>query len=149
MVASTYRTIDVLVNNAGLGGHRQALHEYDMVGQIAVRVFIFDRVPINVFSLKAGFDAIMAVNVRAPFSMMQQAIRQMRECRSGCIINFASTAGHRASKLAAPYSISKSAVLAMTRCAAAEYSSEGIRINSISPGALERPNIQGFSTEVS
>lgn len=91
----------------------------------------------------------MAINVRAPFAMMQKAIGQMLPGESGSIVNLASTAGHRASRLAGPYSTSKSAVLAMTRCAAAEYSHKGINVNSVSPGALERPNIQGFSAEVS
>ena len=88
----------------------------------------------------------MDVNARAPFVMMQKAIAQSPGRLS--IVNLASTAGHRASKLAAPYCISKAAVLAMTRSAAAEYSHKGIRVNSVSPGALERPNIQGFSAEV-
>lgn len=90
----------------------------------------------------------MDVNVRAPFLMMQEAIKRMQPRQSGCITNIASTAGIRSLPLIAPYAASKAALISLTKSAALEYAGQGIRINALSPGALDRPNVQGFSQKV-
>lgn len=65
--------------------------------------------------------------------------------KQGYIINIASTAGVRPFPLTATYSASKAALISLTQSAAIEYAGSGLVINSISPGALERPNVQGWS----
>lgn len=80
--------------------------------------------------------------------MMQEAIKHMIPHKSGYIINIASTAGIRPFPTTAIYSASKAALISLTQSAAIEYAGNGLVINSISPGALERPNVQGWSEEV-
>lgn len=80
--------------------------------------------------------------------MMQEAIKHMIAHKSGYIINIASTAGIRPFPTTAIYSASKAALISLTQSAAIEYAGNGLVINSISPGALERPNVKGWSEEV-
>ncbi len=56
--------------------------------------------------------------------------------KSGSIVNVASIAGHRGGVLGHVYSATKGAVLALSRSVAAELGEKGIRVNSISPGAI-------------
>lgn len=99
--------------------------------------------------MQASFDVIYQVNIKAAFLMMQHAIRNMVANGSGHIINIASTAGVRPFPTTAAYSASKAALISLTQSAAIEYAGNGLLINSISPGALERPNVQGWTEEVS
>lgn len=68
--------------------------------------------------------------------------------KSGYIINIASTAGITPFPTTAIYSASKAALISLTKSAAIEYAGNGLVINSISPGALERPNVKGWTEEV-
>lgn len=117
--------IDVLINNAASGGMRGPFHEQD----------------------PASFDVIYQVNIKAAFLMMQYAIKNMIEHKSGHIINIASTAGIRPFPVTAAYSASKAALISLTQSAAIEYAGKGLNINSISPGALERPNVKGWTKQ--
>lgn len=97
---------------------------------------------------QASFDVIYQVNIKAAFLMMQHAIKNMIQFKSGCIINLASAAGVRPFPSTAAYSASKAALISLTQSAAIEYAGNGLNINSISPGALERPNVQGWTEKV-
>lgn len=109
----------------------------------------------HILVLQTSFDAIFRVNVRAPFLMIQHALRRMvmvekeaSTSSSKCIVNIASTAGVRASGLIGPYAASKAALISLTQSAALEYASKGIRVNALSPGPLDVPNVKGFTEEV-
>jgi NAD(P)-dependent dehydrogenase (short-subunit alcohol dehydrogenase family) len=107
--------IDILVNNAGIS--RQARLED--------------------FS-EADYDAVLDVNLKGAFFAAQAAARQMiAHKRAGRIVNIASVAAFRALGQQAPYSMSKAALVAMTRCQAREWGRHGINANAICPGYIK------------
>lgn len=86
------------------------------------------------------YDTVFDTNLRAVFLAMQAEIRIMLSAGGGVIVNNASVSGLRNPNPGlALYSASKAAVLSLTRSAAMEYASEGIRINAVSPGRVETP----------
>ena len=84
----------------------------------------------------ATFDAVFAANVRGVLLGMKQIAPGMLAQKSGSIVNVASVAGHRGGISGHVYAASKGAVIALTRSVAAELGEKGIRVNSISPGAI-------------
>lgn len=87
------------------------------------------------------FDRVIAVNLRGTYLCMKHEVRQMRKQRGpGAIVNFSSVAAFRSKALYLnAYVASKQGVLALTRIAAMQYAKEGIRINTIVPGAIDTP----------
>ena len=84
----------------------------------------------------AAFDAVVAVNVRGVLLGMKHVAPVMVAQKSGSIINVSSIAAHRGGISGHIYSASKGAVLALTRSVATELGEHGVRVNSISPGAI-------------
>jgi NAD(P)-dependent dehydrogenase (short-subunit alcohol dehydrogenase family) len=112
--ASDFGGLDVLFNNAGASG---------MLGQIDDLT-------------AAGWDATFAMLVRGPAMGMRHALPLMLARGGGSIINTASIAGLQAGWGPLAYSTAKAAVIHMSRCAAAELSPRGIRVNAICPGLI-------------
>jgi NAD(P)-dependent dehydrogenase (short-subunit alcohol dehydrogenase family) len=112
--AARFGRLDCLFNNAGYGIPQRSIADLDI----------------------AECDAQMAVVLRAVILGMKFAAPIMIRQRSGSIINTGSIAAHRASLSAQTYSAAKAAVVHLTRCVAAELGESGIRVNSISPGAI-------------
>jgi NAD(P)-dependent dehydrogenase (short-subunit alcohol dehydrogenase family) len=81
----------------------------------------------------AVWDAMMAVNVRAPFRMMRAALPHLA-ARRGSIVNVSSVNGLRAFAGVLAYCVSKAAVDHLTRCAALELAPHGVRVNAVNPG---------------
>ncbi|MFD9453031.1 SDR family oxidoreductase [Streptomyces sp. NPDC059985] len=94
------------------------------------------RAPIEAYSL-AEWDSLLAVDLRAPFLLSQQAVRDMAAGGSGHIVNVLSTAAHTAIPFMAPYVAAKAGLLAMTRVLALEANRHGIRGSTVSPGATD------------
>ncbi|RJG03168.1 glucose 1-dehydrogenase [Noviherbaspirillum sedimenti] len=88
---------------------------------------------------EAVYDRLMAVNVKGVFLCLQQEIRQMALQGAGAIVNIASVNSYRPQLHQSVYTASKHAVLGLTRNAAVESASLGVRINAICPGAIETP----------
>ncbi|MDF3143235.1 MULTISPECIES: glucose 1-dehydrogenase [unclassified Streptomyces] len=114
-----FGSLDVAVNNAGVfrGGAPVAdLPEEDWHSQLAI-------------------------NVTGVFLALQAEVRQMRtQPAGGAIVNIASTFGvHTRHPGAAAYAATKAAVSVLTRGAALDHIGDGIRINAVSPGAVETP----------
>jgi 3alpha(or 20beta)-hydroxysteroid dehydrogenase len=108
--------VDVLVNNAGI---------------IHVN-------PLEEETLEA-WDRLLAVNATGTLLGMQAAIPGMRVRGGGSIINVASIFGVTGSEGYIAYTASKAAILAMTKTAALELASDGIRVNAICPGGVSTP----------
>ncbi|HVM98820.1 MAG TPA: SDR family oxidoreductase [Caulobacteraceae bacterium] len=111
---SAFGGLDVLFNNAGAPG------QLGGVGDITVE----------------GWDKTFALLVRGPALGMRHALPLMLERGKGSIINTASIAGLEAGWGPIAYSTAKCAVIHMSRCAAAELSPQGIRVNAICPGLI-------------
>jgi NAD(P)-dependent dehydrogenase (short-subunit alcohol dehydrogenase family) len=79
------------------------------------------------------WDAMMNVNVRAPFRLMRAAVPHLKE-RKGSIVNVSSVNGLRAFAGVLAYNVSKSAIDHLTRCAALEMAPFGVRVNGVNPG---------------
>ena len=102
--------VDVLVNNAGLGGHAKIV---DMTDE--------------------QWSKVLDVTLTATFRMTRAVLPHMLARRSGAIVNNASVLGWRAQEGQAHYAAAKAGVMALTRCAAMEAAPHGVRINAVSP----------------
>jgi NAD(P)-dependent dehydrogenase (short-subunit alcohol dehydrogenase family) len=88
----------------------------------------------------AQFDRIMGVNVKGVWLCMRAQLRQMlKQEGGGTIVNVADAGGLIAAPNRAIYAASKHAVVGLTKTAAVEYAKDGIRINSLCPGAVKTP----------
>ncbi|GLY94008.1 short-chain dehydrogenase [Actinoplanes sp. NBRC 103695] len=105
--------IDILINNAG--------------------VFSFG--PTSA-TTEAGFDATFAINVKAPYFLVQALAPAMAERGSGAVVNILTGAAHRGSVAAGLYGSSKAALLLLTQGWAAEFGPCGVRVNAVSPGPI-------------
>jgi NAD(P)-dependent dehydrogenase (short-subunit alcohol dehydrogenase family) len=85
----------------------------------------------------ADFDHVMAVDLRGVYLCLKYQIRQMLQNGGGAIVNNASIAGIIAEPGISAYVAAKHGVIGLTKAAAIEYASHGIRINALAPGLVE------------
>jgi NAD(P)-dependent dehydrogenase (short-subunit alcohol dehydrogenase family) len=111
--------VDVLVNNAGITGSRQAARCHET--------------PVQ------EWDRVVAVNVRGPFLCSRAVLPSMAARGSGHIITIASVAGLVAFPGRCAYTASKGAALMLTRSIAVDYAAAGIRANAVCPGMVYTP----------
>lgn len=94
------------------------------------------------------WDALMDVNVRAPFFLTQGAARIMRrEAIAGSIVNIGSVAGYGANPVLAPYAITKGALIPFTRNVAYTLGRDQIRINTLAIGWMDTPGEDAIQRE--
>jgi meso-butanediol dehydrogenase / (S,S)-butanediol dehydrogenase / diacetyl reductase len=89
------------------------------------------------------WNRLITINLTGTFLVCRGALPHLLATR-GNIVNLASTAAHRGQAWAAAYVASKGGVLALTRALAVEYGGAGLRVNSISPGAIDTPITAAF-----
>lgn len=88
------------------------------------------------------WDRSMNTNVKSVFMLSRLAMPYLRRSK-GSIVNVASVVAIKGVKNRAIYSATKGAMIALSQSMAAEYVSEGIRINCVSPGTVLSPSLQG------
>lgn len=110
--------LDILVNNAGI---------FPTTGPIGDVTDDF-------------VHRMLEINVRAQYSAARDASRHMT--RGGSIVNLASIAALRGGANISAYTVSKAAVVGMTRAFANELGPRGIRVNAIAPGIIDTPGVQ-------
>jgi NAD(P)-dependent dehydrogenase (short-subunit alcohol dehydrogenase family) len=84
-----------------------------------------------------AWDKVMTTNVTGPFLLSREAARHMASKGAGAIINIASTGGIEPSPMLGAYSVSKAAIIMLTKVLAAELGRSGVRVNCIAPGLVE------------
>jgi 3-oxoacyl-[acyl-carrier protein] reductase len=118
-------SIDILVNNAGSLVVRRGIRELT----------------------EEHLDEILALNLKSAVLASQAVVPSMIERRSGAIVNVVSIAGHTGGGPGAgAYAASKAALTAYTKSLAKELAPNGIRVNAVSPGVIDTPFHEVFST---
>lgn len=117
--------IDVLVNNAGIGGP---------VGPLAT-------------VSEEGWQQVIAVNLTGVFLCSQAVLPHMLERGSGRIVNIASIAGKEGNPTMAAYSTSKAGVIGFTKSLAKEVATQGIYVNCVTPALIETELLQQITDE--
>ena len=95
-----------------------------------------------------NYDAVIAVNQKSIFNMMKLVSAIMIKQRGGSIINMSSVAGVYGNAGQFNYSASKAAIIGMTKSAAKELGSRGIRVNAVAPGFIDTPMTQVLPDKV-
>ena len=114
-IRSAHGRLDVLVNNAATNPYFGPVVDTDL----------------------GAFQKTVDVNIRGYFLMSQQAARLMLAQGRGSIVNIASVAGVTPAGNRGIYSITKAAVISMTKTFAKECAAQGVRVNALLPGAID------------
>jgi 3-oxoacyl-[acyl-carrier protein] reductase len=114
--------VDVLVNNAGLGGTRRLVDMSD-----------------------DEWSKVIDVTLTGTMRMTRAMLRKMQPRGRGAIVNNASVLGWRAQKEQAHYAAAKAGVMALTRCAGLEAADFGIRVNAVSPSIVFHDHLRKTS----
>jgi 2-hydroxycyclohexanecarboxyl-CoA dehydrogenase len=114
--------IEVLVNNAGVGGE-----------------LFFGQTPPEVW------DNLIAVNLRGVLAVTHAVLPGMQQRGAGSIVNVASEAGRVGSQLAVVYSATKAGVVGFTKALAKESARFEVRVNAVAPGPIDTPMVRGAS----
>ncbi|MFJ5994439.1 SDR family oxidoreductase [Streptomyces sp. NPDC092370] len=121
--AAEHGRLDVVVNNAGLGGTADLV---DMTDEQWARV--------------------LDVTLTGTFRCVRAALRHMKGTGGGVIVNNASVVAWRAQAGQAHYAAAKAGVMALTRCAAIEAAGYGVRVNAVAPSLAMHPHLVKVTT---
>jgi len=116
--------LDVLVNNAGLGGTAELTEMTD-----------------------EQWHAVLDTTLTGTFRCTRAALRIMKAQGSGVIVNNASVLGWRAQAGQGHYAAAKAGVMALTRCAAIEAAAYGVRVNAVAPSLAMHPHLAKVTSD--
>jgi 3-oxoacyl-[acyl-carrier protein] reductase len=122
-VLERYGRLDVLVNNAGLGGTATVVEMTD-----------------------EQWHSVLDVTLTGTFRCTRAALRHMMPRGSGAIVNNASVIGWRAQEGQAHYAAAKAGVMALTRTSAVEAARAGVRVNAVAPSLAMHPHLAKVTT---
>ena len=120
-----YGRLDWACNNAGIGGEQNPTADYSV----------------------EGWRRILSINLSGVFFCMKYEIPAMLKGGGGAIVNMASILGQVGFPGAVGYVAAKHGVVGLTRNAAIEYATQGIRVNAVGPGFISTPMIEGLEHE--
>ncbi|WP_030410058.1 SDR family oxidoreductase [Streptomyces sp. NRRL S-1448] len=124
LAESRHGRLDIVVNNAGLGGTADLV---DMTDE--------------------QWGKVLDVTLNGTFRCTRAALRRMKAAGSGgVIVNNASVVGWRAQQGQSHYAAAKAGVMALTRCAALEAADYGVRVNAVSPSLAMHPHLVKVTT---
>jgi 3-oxoacyl-[acyl-carrier protein] reductase len=123
-VVERHGRLDVLVNNAGLGGTATVVEMTD-----------------------EQWSTVLDVTLTGTFRCTRAALKHMLPQGSGVIVNNASVIGWRAQEGQAHYAAAKAGVMALTRCSALEAARSGVRINAVAPSIAMHANLAKVTTD--
>ncbi|WP_320065666.1 SDR family NAD(P)-dependent oxidoreductase [Micromonospora sp. RTGN7] len=121
-----YGRLDVIFNNAGIDGNQQPLHEMDV----------------------ANWERVRRINGDGVFHVLKYGIEAMLRGGGGAIINTSSTTALAALENISPYTFTKAGIIGLTRSAAVEYATRGIRVNAVAPTVVMTPLVEHFIDNV-
>jgi 3-oxoacyl-[acyl-carrier protein] reductase len=116
--------VEILMNNAGLGGTANLVEMTD-----------------------EQWSAVVDVTLNGTMRMTRAALQHMQPHGHGVIVNNASVVGWRAQEGQCHYAAAKAGVMALTRCAAIEAAPHGVRINAVAPSLAMHPFLAKVTTE--
>ena len=124
-VVAEFGHLDIMVNNAGLGGTAELVEMTDK-----------------------QWDSVLDVSLNGTFRCTRAALRQMvAQGHGGAVVNNASVLGWRAQPGQAHYAAAKAGVMALTRCAALDVAAHGIRVNAVAPSLAMHPFLAKVTSE--
>jgi len=121
-----YGRLDYACNNAGIGGEQNLTADYSL----------------------EGWQKVIGVNLSGVFYCMKYEIPAMLETGGGAIVNMASILGQVSFATAPAYVASKHGVVGLTKNAAVEYASSGVRVNAVGPAFIKTPMIAKLEEDV-
>ena len=124
-IGERFGRIDVLVNNAGIAGASKPTHEIT----------------------EEEWDRVQAINVKGVFLCTKHVIPFLRKAGGGSIVNLSSIYGIVGAPDVPPYHASKGAVRIMSKTDALLYAKDRIRVNSVHPGYIWTPMVEGVGKE--
>lgn len=122
---AAYGRLDIACNNAGVGGDTAPTADY----------------PIE------AWQRVIAINLSGVFYGMRYQIAQMLKSGGGAIVNVASILGQVGFATAPAYTAAKHGVVGLTKAAAIEYATQGVRVNSVGPAFIHTPMISGLEAD--
>ncbi len=124
-ITEEFSAIDILINNAGITRDGYIMRMTD-----------------------EQWDMVLNINLTGAFNCIRGVARQMMKQRSGTIVNVSSVIGVMGNAGQINYSASKAGLLGVTKSAAKEFASRGIRVNAIAPGFIQTAMTESLPDEV-